>query len=264
MGSISNYLELELLDHVFSVGAYSQPSSLYVALSTATISDNANGLTEPATTTNYDRKGVENWDASSGRQIANTGVVSFDQASSSWGTITHYAICDAFVPGGGNMLAHGALSPSKAVNAGNTPSIAAREMKIDASSGGQTDYLAEALLDHVFKNTQYTAPTTVFISLSNSDPGVTGSGISEPATGENYNRVAHASWETASGGFTQNSGDVEFNPASASWGSVTYMSICDSLAQGNVLFYDVASPAQTPTAGDTVKYNAGNIEITMD
>jgi len=262
MGSISNYLELELLDHVFSVGAYSQPASLYVALSTATISDNANGLTEPATTTNYDRIGAENWDASSGRQIANTNVLSFDQASSSWGTITHYAVCDSL--SGGNMLAHGVLSTSKAVAAGNTPTIAAREIQIDASSGGQTDYIAEALLDHVFKNTTYTAVATVFISLSNSDPGVDGSGISEPATGENYDRVAHASWETASGGFTQNSGDVEFNPASASWGSVTHMSVCDTIAQGNVLFYDVASPAQTPTAGDTVKFNAGDIEITMD
>ena len=264
MGSISDYLELELLDHVFNNGAYSQPNSLYVALSTATVSDNANGLTEPSTTTNYDRVGVDNWDTASGRQIANTDLLTFNQASDSWGTITHYAVCDDFVPGGGNMLAHGQLSTSKSVVAGNTPSIAIREIKLDATSGGMTDYLAEKLLDHVFKNTSYTAPTTVFISLSTSDPGVDGSGISEPSTGENYDRVAHASWETASGGFTENSGDIEFNPASASWGTITYMAICNSLAQGDVLWYDQATPNQEPTAGDTVKFNDGDIEVTLD
>jgi len=262
MGSISDYLELKLLDHVFSVGAYTAPASLYVALSTATISDNANGLTEPSTNDNYDRIGAENWDASSGRQIANTDLLTFNQASASWGSITHYAVCDSL--SGGNMLAHGALGAAKTVNTGNTPSIAARQIQVDASSGGMTDYLAEALLDHVFHNAGYTAPTTVFIALSIADPDVDGSGMSEPATGENYDRVAHASWETASAGFIENSGDVTFNQASASWGTVTYMSICDTIDQGNVLFYDVASPAQEPTAGDTVKFNAGDIEITMD
>ena len=35
MSSISDYLELELLDHVLGVGAYAQPSGIWIGLSTA-------------------------------------------------------------------------------------------------------------------------------------------------------------------------------------------------------------------------------------
>ena len=81
MGSISDYLELELLDHVFSVGAYTSPASLFVALSTADPLDTEAGLTEPSTSDNYDRVGAENWDASSGRQIANTDLLTYNPVS---------------------------------------------------------------------------------------------------------------------------------------------------------------------------------------
>ncbi len=42
------------------------------------------------------------------------------------------------------------------------------------------------------------------------------------------------------------------------------MSICDTIDQGNVLVYDVATPSQEPTAGDTVKFADGAIVVTMD
>ena len=43
--SFSNYLETEILDHVFGGAAYTAPSTLYVALYTATPND-AGGGTE--------------------------------------------------------------------------------------------------------------------------------------------------------------------------------------------------------------------------
>jgi hypothetical protein len=48
MGSFSNYLENELLDHVFGAAAYSAPATLYVGLSTADPTDDDSGLAEPS------------------------------------------------------------------------------------------------------------------------------------------------------------------------------------------------------------------------
>lgn len=43
MGSLSNYLELELLDHVLNNAAYSPAATLYLALCTADPTDAGTG-----------------------------------------------------------------------------------------------------------------------------------------------------------------------------------------------------------------------------
>ena len=46
MGSISDFLEEELLDHIFNA-AYAPPGTVYLGLSTADPGDDAAGLAEP-------------------------------------------------------------------------------------------------------------------------------------------------------------------------------------------------------------------------
>ena len=48
MGSIADYLENELSDHVMGVGAYTPPATVYLGLSTADPTDDASGLAEPS------------------------------------------------------------------------------------------------------------------------------------------------------------------------------------------------------------------------
>ena len=48
MGSLSNYVEDEVLDHVLKTGDWAQPANLYVALSTADPTDDASGIAEPS------------------------------------------------------------------------------------------------------------------------------------------------------------------------------------------------------------------------
>ena len=261
MGSISDYLELELLDHVFGVGAYSQVATVYLGLSTADPTDSGGGLNEPSGN-GYVRKAIT-FDAAASRLLNQTATVTFDQATGAgWGTITHYAIFDA--ESAGNMLAHGALSVSKEVVAGNTPSVAAGEVDISFSAGAISDYLAEELLNFVFRNVGYSVPT-IYIALCTAVvvDGDDGDSITEPSPPNNYARKAHAAWDTAAAGATENTGIITFNVPSGTWGLITYCAILDALTSGNLLLYgDVAD--QTPDDGDTVQFSDGELDVTMD
>lgn len=266
MGSLSNYQEKELLDHIFgeSAGEYTPPSTVYLGLSTADPGDDAGGLAEPSGM-GYIRKAIT-FDAAASRLLNQTSTVTFDEATGSWGEITHYGIFDA--ESSGNMMAHGALSTSKGVVSGNTPSVAAGEVDISFSAGAISDYLANKLLDFAFRNQPFTQPT-IYLALctaavTDSDDG---DSITEPS-GNNYARKAHAAWNAAAdvsgqeGAEVDNNGDITFNTPSGSWGTVTYMAICDALTSGEVLFYgDVTD--QEPGDGDTVKFPSGDLEVTV-
>ena len=110
MGSLSDYVEDEVLDHVLKTGDWAQPTNLYVGLSTADPTDDASGIAEPGGN-GYARVQHNNWDAAASRATENTGTISFPEATGTWGTIAYFFISDAST--GGNMIAHGALSASK-------------------------------------------------------------------------------------------------------------------------------------------------------
>lgn len=111
-GGLSDYLANKLLDHLLKNTAYTQPSNIYIAGSTANPTDAGSGLTEPSGN-GYARKLYNTWDAPSASHTQNTGAVTFATATGSWGTITHMAVMDALTTG--NMLWHGALGASQAI-----------------------------------------------------------------------------------------------------------------------------------------------------
>tara|TARA_R110000796_G_scaffold111072_1_gene222607 strand:- start:352 stop:732 length:381 start_codon:yes stop_codon:yes gene_type:complete len=122
--SFSNYLETEILDHVFGGAAYTAPSTLYVALYTATPND-AGGGTE-LSGSGYTRKSAAF--TTSGATTSNSGAVEYDTATGSWGTITHIGVFDAATSG--NLMAYGALSASKAVDTGDVFRIPTGDLDI--------------------------------------------------------------------------------------------------------------------------------------
>lgn len=122
--SFSDYLEGKVLDHVFGLAAFTQPT-LYIALSTADPTDAGSGLTEPAGN-GYARVQHSGW-SRTGNTVSNSTAVTFPQATGSWGTITHFAIMDAATAG--NVLASGSVSPSQAVVSGNTVEFAIGDLQ---------------------------------------------------------------------------------------------------------------------------------------
>lgn len=124
-GSKSNFLELELLDHVLGNAPYTAPATVYVALYTATPSD-AGGGTEVSGNA-YARVPVTNnatnWPAASAGSKSNGTAITFPQATpSGWGVVTQFGIFDASTSG--NLLYWGDLTASKTVDPLDTVSFA--------------------------------------------------------------------------------------------------------------------------------------------
>lgn len=125
--SFSDYLENKILDHLFNDSAFSAPST-YLFLSTTAPNDDGTNVTEPVGN-GYARVQISPADmsAASGGSKTNTAVKTFPTATpSGWGTITHWGLYDASTSG--NMLTATALSASKTVSAGDTPSFAAGQV----------------------------------------------------------------------------------------------------------------------------------------
>jgi len=132
MGSFSNFLEDEILDHVFGAAAYTAPATVYVSLYTVTPTDASASGTE-VTGGSYARVAVTNnatnWPASSGGAKANGTAITFPAPTASWGTVVAFAIYDAATVG--NELAWGALTVNKTINNGDAaPSFAIGDLDI--------------------------------------------------------------------------------------------------------------------------------------
>lgn len=259
MGTISDYLEDALLDHVLGTTQYTQPT-IYVGLSTADPLDTGAGDAEPAYTA-YARVAHASWTVASSRATENTGTITFPQkADGGSENITHFTIWDA--SSSGNMLGHGAFTTPKTIVINNTPTIATTELDVSVTSGGMSTFLADAVLDHVFENTAYTQDT-LYVGLSTTDPTDAGTQTGEPSS-NNYAREAHAVWDASSGGASENTGTITMNVPSGSWGLCAYHFIADAATTGEILLYGALDTSQTPDDGDTVQYIAGALDITLD
>jgi hypothetical protein len=132
--------------------------------------------------------------------------------------------------------------------------------------GSFTNYLENELLDHVFGGTDYSRPATLYIGLSTSDPGETGSTSGEPS-GNNYARVSVTNNDTnfpeASSGAKSNGTAIEFPEASGSWGTITHFFIADAASGGNVIGYGELSVSKSPTDGDIVYFKTEELDITL-
>ena len=125
---MSDYLGLEVLDHILGTGAYTMPSTVYVGLSTGSFNDDNSGT--ELTGNNYARKAITFGAASSGA-ASNNAAVEFNAATGSWGTVSHFGLFDAV--SSGNLLIHGALTASKVIETGDILKIAIGDMDITAA-----------------------------------------------------------------------------------------------------------------------------------
>lgn len=129
--------------------------------------------------------------------------------------------------------------------------------------GSFSNYLENKILDHIFKTASYTVPTNIYVALSTADPLDTGAGIAEPV-GNAYARVVCNTWDAAASGATQNTGAITFVAASGSWGTISHFALFDAITAGNFLMHGSLSVSKAITTGDTPRFNAGDIDVTLD
>lgn len=128
-----------------------------------------------------------------------------------------------------------------------------------------SNYLENALLNHIFRNTAYTSPgTAVWVALYTTAQGDSDSGTE--VTGGSYARVqvqGTGAWDAPSNGAIANTSDITFPTASASWGTVVSVGIKDDSVSGELLYYGNLTSSKAVGNGDTFKFNAGDLDITL-
>jgi len=126
---------------------------------------------------------------------------------------------------------------------------------------GFTDYLEDALLKHVFTNTAYTSPSTVYAALFTVAPSDTGGGTE--VSGGAYARQSMAFSVSGTGTLATNSAAVEYPTATADYGTVVAVGIFDASTSGNLLAYANLTANKTVSSGDVFRFNAGDVDITL-
>jgi hypothetical protein len=123
-----------------------------------------------------------------------------------------------------------------------------------------SNYLEDALINGTIRGTTYTAPTTVYVGLYTSDP--TDANTGTEVSGGSYARTA-VTFAAPSNGVTTNNADVTFPQATASWGTVGWIGILDSLSGGNLLYHTPLDVAKTIDSGDIFKIATGSLSVTL-
>lgn len=124
MAGFSNFLETEILDHVFGGNAYTAPATLYLGLYTATPSDTGGGTEVSGGA--YARQSSAF--TVTGDTASNTAAVEFPTATASWGTITQIGVFDASTAG--NLLAYADLTVAKTIESGDVLRVPAGDLDI--------------------------------------------------------------------------------------------------------------------------------------
>ena len=125
-------------------------------------------------------------------------------------------------------------------------------------------YAANRMADKFFGRTDFTPPTTLYLGLSTTAVGVTGSGVTEPTGG--YARVAitnnKTNFSTASNGQITNSTAITFTESTASWGTIGHWFISDAATGGNIYFRGTLSPTRTVESLTVLTIPVGSLVIT--
>ncbi len=138
MTAMSNYLESQVIQHIFRTATFTKPTALAIALCTAAPTDTHTGanIPEVANSGSYARQSLNpldaNWaDVSGGNgTTSNSSAITFPAATGDWGTITHVAIVDNSTYGSGNMFFWGSLTVTKIVTNGDTFQFATSQLSV--------------------------------------------------------------------------------------------------------------------------------------
>lgn len=270
MGSLANYAEKMVLDHVLKTSAWSaNPATLYLALGTGVDDD---GVTGEFSAGNYVRKSttVAEWGTPAAlRSIANDAAITFLTADASWGTPAGWALYDAETTG--NCIAMGTITGAGAIGDGDTASFAIGEIEIAwnaaVSNVGWSDYIVHEMLDHIMMGTEYTPETNLYVGFGTT-PLTDSSTISGEATGGGYARTVCNGWDAAAGdspSLADNTAAITFTVSDDWTASLDVVFIAKHLtnsAATDLLFFGTVT-SFSAVDGDTVEIVAGDLDVTL-
>lgn len=123
-----------------------------------------------------------------------------------------------------------------------------------------TNTFETTTLTWLFTAGSATRPTAWYLGLFTSDPGESGAGTE--VSGGGYAREAVTF--TVSGNTATNSGAIEWDAATASWGTVTHIAIMDAASGGNMIASNALTASKAIGTDDIIRVPAGDLDITLD
>jgi hypothetical protein len=127
-GSKSNYLELEILDHILGGADWARPTTVYLALYTAAPTDAGGGT--PVAAGDYARLSITNnatnFPAASAGAKSNGTDLLFPEATNAWGLVVAWALFDAVTAG--NMLYWGDFTQTQTIGVGAAAKVKAGDL----------------------------------------------------------------------------------------------------------------------------------------
>lgn len=127
-----------------------------------------------------------------------------------------------------------------------------------------SNYLENALVNAVLRNTAYTSPATVYVALFTAvTDAEAGTGTEVSTSGTAYARQA-VTFGAPSNGATDNTGIITFPTATASWGTITHAGLFDASTGGNALSVIKALAASKVIgSGDVFRFPIGDIDFSL-
>lgn len=123
-----------------------------------------------------------------------------------------------------------------------------------------SNYLENALINATLRNTSYTSPAAVYISLHTADP--TDAGTGTEVSGNAYIRQS-ATFGAPSNGVSTTTADITFPQATASWGTIGWIGIWDASTSGNLLYHTALDTSKSIDTGDIFKIASGSLTVTL-
>lgn len=126
-----------------------------------------------------------------------------------------------------------------------------------------SDYLENALINAVLRNTTYTSPTTVYAALfgtTASTANLEASTLTGELTDGTPARQA-ITFSAPSGGATSNSGNLDF--AFTASETIRYVAIMDASTAGNVLWHAQLAGDVSMVNGETFRIATGDLDVTL-
>jgi len=136
-------------------------------------------------------------------------------------------------------------------------------------SATTSNFLHDAQMNYLLKNTAWTAPSSLWVALFTTVPALDGTGGVEVSTsGTNYGRIqilASNGWQGPSGANREysNISDLTFNVPTANWGTIQGAGLYDAQTSGNMYYVAYLTTPKTVNNGDGApKILAGQLRIT--
>lgn len=143
-----------------------------------------------------------------------------------------------------------------------------------------SDYLENKLIDHIFRNTAFTVPATLYVGLHTITPTDVGGGTEVSVAGNTYTRVSIPTslyaFQSTGGtvgavsagvsGNTWNANTIQYPAPNNAWGVINGFGIYDAnTGGGNLLFYGNLTQAKTVNGGDAApSFSATALSIQID